>query len=417
LTTCRPIAAAIALSWISFLRLTIVQYAGDYREAFERLSKGGRETYYAQRYSVDLVGSLAQRLEQVAVVCAITEQAYDTVLANGVRAVGAGLKHGFRSSEIVPVLARTQPTRLSLTSPMLPILRWANANGVRTIAPLADSFRKGGLRTTLRHRLLSYYLNRPIVEWVGNHGISACLSLSDIGVSPEKIVPWDWPPSHRPCDHAPRKLRTGARRLFYAGSLSPAKGVGDLLLATAQLRRNDPGLKLLLAGRDPDGTITGLAKTLELDDIVEFLGVVPNEDVPARMREADVVIIPSRHEYPEGLPLTIYEALSARTPIIASDHPMFREALIDGESAIIFPGGDAGRLALAISKLLNNPGLYESLSVQSEHAWKRIQLPVSMGALLEAWIADSPAKTEWIKDHTLLSGLYRDRISRWHRIV
>jgi glycosyltransferase involved in cell wall biosynthesis len=399
------------------LRLTIVQYAGDYREAFERLSSGGKETYYAQRYSVNLVGSLARRLEQVAVICGVSEQAYDTVLANGVRAIGAGLRAGFHASEMIPVLARTQPTRLSLTSPMFPILRWASANGVRTIAPLADSFRKGSLRAALRHRLLAYYLNRPNVEWVGNHGISACLSLRDIGVLPEKIVPWDWPPSHRPSDHAPRKLRTGPPRLFYAGSLSSAKGVGDLLHATARLRQNGTNLRLSLAGRDPDGTISDLAKTLGLNDIVEFLGVVPNEDVPTKMREADVVIIPSRHDYPEGLPLTIYEALSARTPIIASDHPMFREALIDGESAIIFPAGDANRLALAISKLLNDSGLYESLSAQSEYAWKRIQLPVSMGAFLEAWVADSPDQTRWIRDHSLLSGLYQERISRQHRIV
>ena len=41
------------------MRLTIVQYAGDYREAFERFERGGRATYQAQRYSVGFVGSLA----------------------------------------------------------------------------------------------------------------------------------------------------------------------------------------------------------------------------------------------------------------------------------------------------------------------------------------------------------------------
>ena len=125
---------------MSNLRLTIVQYAGDYREAFERLSAGGKETYYAQRYSVNLVGSLAKRVEQVAVICAVSETSYDSVLANGVRAIGAGLKPGFHASELIPVLAKTQPTRLSLTSPMVQVLRWANANQVRTIAPLADLF-------------------------------------------------------------------------------------------------------------------------------------------------------------------------------------------------------------------------------------------------------------------------------------
>ena len=398
---------------MSTQRLTIVQYAGDYREAFDRLSSGGKETYYAQRYSVNLIGSLAKQVDQVAVICSVSDTSYDSVLANGVRAIGAGLKPGFHPSELIPVLAKTQPTRLSLTSPMVPVLRWANANQVRTIAPLADSFRQRGLRRSIRHRILAYYLNRPIVEWVGNHGINACMSLIDIGVTPEKVVPWDWPPSHHPSDYAPRSLRGGSlRKLFYVGSLSEAKGVGDLVRATARLRQARNDFRLSLAGRDPDGTIASLAKSLKVDDIVDFLGVVPNEDVPHAMRDADIVVIPSRREYPEGLPLTIYEALSARTPIVASDHPMFRDALIDGESALIFPAGDVAHLARAIDKLLHDAQLYQLLSARSEAVWTGIQLPVSMGALLEAWISDDPAQTKWLRDHNLLSERYHERIAK-----
>jgi hypothetical protein len=394
------------------LRLTIVQYAGDYREAFERFSSGGKETYYAQRYSVNLVGKMAQHLGQVSVICAVSETAYDTVLANGVRAIGAGLKPGFRSSELIPVIERTQPTRLSLTTPMVSILRWASANQIRTIAPLADSFKNRGLRNLLRHRLLAHYFNRPNVEWVGNHGISACLSLLDIGVTPEKIVPWDWPPSHRPSDYAPRSLRDSTRRsLLYVGSISEAKGVGDLLRAMVRLRHNQADVRLSLAGRDADGAMVALAKSLNVENLVDFLGLIPNEDVPQAMREADIVVIPSRHEYPEGLPLTIYEALSSRTPIVASDHPMFREALIDGESAVIYPAGDVDRLANAIGRLLQDASLYSALSVGSEEAWKSIQLPVTMGVLMESWLADDPTQKRWIKDHSLFSGRYEKRVS------
>jgi hypothetical protein len=43
------------------MRLTIVQYAGDYREAWERFEAGGKATYQAQRYSVGFVAELARR--------------------------------------------------------------------------------------------------------------------------------------------------------------------------------------------------------------------------------------------------------------------------------------------------------------------------------------------------------------------
>ena len=79
------------------MRLTIVQYAGDYRETWERLEGGGKATYQAQRYSIAFVAGLAAKLEQVAVISAVTEDAYDVVLPNGVRAIGAGLKPWFSS--------------------------------------------------------------------------------------------------------------------------------------------------------------------------------------------------------------------------------------------------------------------------------------------------------------------------------
>jgi glycosyltransferase involved in cell wall biosynthesis len=282
------------------LRLTIVQYSGDYREAFDRFARGGQETYHAQRYSVNVVGSLAQRLEQVAVVCAVSESRYDVVLSNGVRAIGAGLPLGFNASEVIPELVKTKPTRLSLTTPMVPVLKWADQHRIRTITPLADSFQKRGLRNALRNRRLAHYLNRPFVEWAGNHGLNACLSLLEIGVSSEKIVPWDWPVSHRPSDHSPRLLSGEvAPKLLYVGTVTPEKGVGDLLRAITHLRQRNFRISLSIVGRDPDGSMVELARSLGLSDLVEFAGVLPNDAIPIAMRAADVVIIPSRHQYPD----------------------------------------------------------------------------------------------------------------------
>jgi glycosyltransferase involved in cell wall biosynthesis len=393
------------------LRLTIVQYAGDYREAFERLANGGKETYHAQRYSVDLVGSLAKRLDQVSVICCTSETQYDVLLKNGVRAIGAGLPPSFKPSDVIQELAKTRPTRLSLTTPMIAILKWAHANRIRTVVPLADSFQRAGLRQALRYRFLAYYLNRPTIEWVGNHGINACLSLLDIGVVPEKIIPWDWPHTRHPGEYSPRALsRDSHRKLLYVGSVTTAKGVGDLLEALSLLRQRGTNVTLSVIGRDPDGSMIAFARKLGISDAVDFVGVVANEDVPAAMLAADAVVIPSRHDYPEGLPLTIYEALCVRTPIVASDHPMFRGALVDGESAVIFPARDVESLASSIHKLLYNAALYESLSLRSEATWENIQIPVKMGTFLNAWISDAPSQAQWIKDHRLISGRYDNRI-------
>ena len=58
---------------------------------------------------------------------------------------------------------------------------------------------------------------------------------------------------------------------------------------------------------------------LQIKDCVEFLGIVPTQTLEPLMRESDLVLVTSRHEYTEGFPLTIQHALRTRTPIVASD--------------------------------------------------------------------------------------------------
>jgi glycosyltransferase involved in cell wall biosynthesis len=394
------------------MRLTIVQYAGDYREAWERFERGGKANYQAQRYSVSFVGSLAQRLEQVAVVCAVTAEPYDVVLPNGVRAIGGGLRSEFDPRELVGRVADSAPDRLVLVTPMLPILRWARRSRVRVLATLADSFQPKGLLRQWRDRRLAAELNRPNVSWVANHGIAACLSLVKIGVVSNKVIPWDWPPSHTPTQYQPRTREPGSPlSLVYVGSLSESKGVGDLLRALGNLRRDGLQPKLTIVGNDADGSMHNLASRLGHGDQVYFAGVIPNEDIPATMRSVDVVIIPSRHEYPEGLPLTIYEALASRTPIIASDHPMFFGALAHETSALVFRAGDVGDLSASIRRLNSDCQLYAELSRNSLDAWTALQLPVTWGELVSRWLDDSPEDHEWLKGHRLMSGLYDPQIA------
>jgi len=90
------------------MRLTIVQYAGDYREAWERFERGGKATYQAQRYSVAFVSDLAKRMEQLSVVCGVTGEPYDVVLPNGVRAIGGGLRNGFDPNDLLPLVTGTR---------------------------------------------------------------------------------------------------------------------------------------------------------------------------------------------------------------------------------------------------------------------------------------------------------------------
>lgn len=388
------------------MRLTIVQYAGDFREAYVRLARGGKQTYQAQWYSLNAVGSLARTVEQLTVICALTDEPYDEILPNGVRAIGGGFRQGFRLDLLPPLVERAMPTHLWISTPLPPVLNWALRNNIPAIAVLADSFNKTGLREWLKKKRMVALLNRPGILWVANHGLSACIALRDAGVDPDKIIPWDWPASAKPSDYSVRDFAAAKPvSILYVGSVSAAKGVSDVLQAAARLHAHGTDVSFRIVGPDAGGAMQRLANDLHLAGTVSFIGPVPNEDVIGEMRAADIVLVPSRHEYPEGMPLTIYEALCARTPLVASNHPMFRRVLIDGETAQIFRASDPDNMALAIRTLLGNPSLYRKLSENSLAAWQRLQVPVKWGALLKAWAAD-PSCHSWMHQHRLNAGIY-----------
>ncbi len=85
---------------------------------------------------------------------------------------------------------------------------------------------------------------------MGNHNLNASRSLEAIGVSPAKIVPWDWLPVVTPDAFAPKYLgASGTRQLVYVGTIAQAKGIGDILEAIAALKARKMDVRLKLAGR------------------------------------------------------------------------------------------------------------------------------------------------------------------------
>jgi glycosyltransferase involved in cell wall biosynthesis len=390
------------------MRLLFVQYAGDYREAFQRFAAGGGETYYAQKYSVDAVTDIAKQIEEVTVLCCMTKEPYNEVLENGVRAIGAGFDKDIQINTLLKLIEEQKPTHLIVRTAKREIFRWAVSKKVRTMALFAESISQRGLRSKLRNYLLADLLNNKQVEWVAAYGLNSAVLFQQIGVKADKIIPWDFIVTETPDSSPPKSLQRYQKdwQLFYIGSMIEAKGVGDVLEALAKLRAKNFPVSLKIAGRDENEYFLNKARQLQIEDCVDFLGLVPNNTVLPLMKEADVVLVPSRHEYPEGFPLAITHSLCARTPIIASDHPMFLDNLKDGLSAMIFPAGNAGALSECIEKLLSNPELYWSLSFASKEAWDRLQIPVKWAELINRWIDDSPENKQWLFEHRLSSGQY-----------
>lgn len=383
-------------------RLLIVQYAGDYREARQRIMQDGSEIYYGHSYVLDQLSQLAARHGEAAFLCCLAPH-YVEKLEGGVTLMGAaaGRRKDIDPAPVIRMIEEYDPTHLIVHGPLNALLR----HGLKRNRPLgcilADSFNMHPLDRWLRFGRLPGLLNDKRVSLVANHGVNSSRSLVKLGVEADKVIPWDYPQLRRP-EHWPVKAAPtqGQLSLLYVGSIGRKKGVGDVIDALALLKHR-PEIVLKIAGAGQRDKFEARARTMGVADRVEFLGLVPNGKIMEMMHASAAVIVPSRHAFPEGLPLTLYEALASRTPVIASDHPMFSGHLEHGASALIFPAGQPRALAERIETLLSDPALYARISQGAAQAWERMQIPVRWGEMVDRWVSGTDEDRAWLSGHTL----------------
>ncbi len=140
----------------------------------------------------------------------------------------------------------------------------------------------------------------------------------------------------------------GPLRILFIGQAVERKGLPVLLRAFEALREQVPAT-LRLVGADADE----VAHMMLDDRGVQALGKVSEARKRAELAGADVLCAPSLHGESFGMVLT--EALAARTPVVASDIPGYRDVVRDGVEGTLTPPGDALALAEALRSLALDP--------------------------------------------------------------
>jgi len=388
------------------LRIAIVQF-GVLHTVFDQLRAGGKETYYAQRYSVNFVADLAEKHEFVGVCGVLGEEPSESRLAPNLQSACVPLQNGaINAPEIIKLLESWRPDRLILQAPDRSILQWALARGIDTLPLLADSFEQKSLRNRLRAFRLAQFLRRPKIRAVGNHNVPSCLSLKRIGVDADKIYPWDWPHELRPEAHPAKRLHPARIKLVFVGSLTASKGVGDCIEAARILKTEGLAFEMALAG---GGDFTDQAKALidrhGLADQVRLTGRLSHDQVIDLLAGATLSMAASWHDYPEGLPMTIYEALATRTPLALSDHPMFQLYFRETPAARMAPEKNPAALAAAIKSLIADPQTYAAASAATGALWNHIKCDLTWGMLINAWLGEDGANLEDIRHERLSARL------------
>ena len=150
------------------------------------------------------------------------------------------------------------------------------------------------------------------------------------------------------------------------GELNKNKNQKTVIKVTAELVKDFPKIKLLLAGNGPEkDKLRKLVNKLNLEKHVDFLGY--RTDLERYINICDILISAS---YREGLPLNIMEAMLCRKPVIASLNRGHKELIKDRVTGLIVGSNDIAAFVNLIMRLIRDEELRQRLG---ENASKFIE--------------------------------------------
>jgi glycosyltransferase EpsD len=165
----------------------------------------------------------------------------------------------------------------------------------------------------------------------------------------------------------------------YAAEFSKRKNQSMLIHAFANVCKEYPDMKLLLAG---NGTLLENCKRLvrefHLEKNILFLGYVSNMSEIYSICNACVTTSLS-----EGLPFNVMEAMACGLPVIASDIKGHRELTNNGKVGLLFKSGNRKELQQKINLLYTNEFLQEEFRSKGQEQVKKFVLSTVFDQILQ----------------------------------
>jgi glycosyltransferase involved in cell wall biosynthesis len=152
---------------------------------------------------------------------------------------------------------------------------------------------------------------------------------------------------------------TAAPYILYVGTIEPRKNLPRLVRAFARLKSEGLPHKLVIVGQDGWGveSLRAGIKRLGLESEVIFTGYVAADDLPPLYSGAVAMAFPSVYE---GFGLPVIEAMACGAPVVTSQSSALAE--VAGDAALLINPLSVDSIAKALSRVLTEPGLGESLS-------------------------------------------------------
>jgi phosphatidylinositol alpha-1,6-mannosyltransferase len=135
---------------------------------------------------------------------------------------------------------------------------------------------------------------------------------------------------------------------------------------------------LLVGGGRAAGRLQRLARQLGVAETVIFAGEVPQQELPAYYDAANIFAMPCRTRLGgldvEGFGAVYLEAAATGLPVIAGNSGGAPDAVRDGETGYVVPGGDVTALTHRLNQLLSDPEAAKAMGAKGrdwmEREWR-----------------------------------------------
>ena len=194
------------------------------------------------------------------------------------------------------------------------------------------------------------------------------------------------PPADRSAALAEAGL-PGRRAIGCFGRVRPQKGTDVFIEAMCRLlprHKEHVAIVVGAIGREHEGFVSGLkARAAEagIADRLLILGERPASELPTWFQRICIYAFTSRVE---GFGLTLLEAMSSGTALVAARSGAAELVVSDGDTGLLVPPGDADALAAALEPLLADPALAEGFG---RRARERAVRSYGIGTEAEAIVA------------------------------
>ncbi len=159
--------------------------------------------------------------------------------------------------------------------------------------------------------------------------------------------------------------------LLSIATLEPRKNHINAIKGFAEFSKTNKDYYYVIVGKKGwfYDEIFKVAEELNCSDRVNFLGYVPEEDMPYVTDAASGFVNLSFYE---GFAFTLMEAYSHGLPILASDIKVFREVM--NPKALFINPFDVSRISEGFSELVNEKKYRPDLTFMEKYSWENVAL-------------------------------------------